>query len=169
MTSFLSRMANEASAALSDAYGHLMHGDDAGSAAKVVWVIHPTNVPIEIQSGNSETAAAAAAASAAITTGEHKEGVGGAAVPAANKFQQSTKSREDVVGVGVGAGAGASSTSVASPGRNNSSPYLFTQKFGERVVVREECKPPIFLNPVMFHTHFLLFVRTSIYIMISKQ
>ena len=39
-------MANEATRTLSDAYGHVMHGDDAGSSAKVVWVVHPTNVPI---------------------------------------------------------------------------------------------------------------------------
>lgn len=45
MTSFLSRMANEASAALSDAYGHVMHGDDAGSSARIVWVIRPSRVP----------------------------------------------------------------------------------------------------------------------------
>jgi hypothetical protein len=37
-------MANEATAALSDAYGHVMHGDDAGSSARVVWVVHPTRV-----------------------------------------------------------------------------------------------------------------------------
>jgi len=44
-------MANEASAALSDAYGHVMHGDDAGSSAKLVWVVHPTKVPIDINLG----------------------------------------------------------------------------------------------------------------------
>ena len=54
MTSFLSRMANEASAALSDAYGHVVHGDDAGSSAKVVWVVHPTKVPIDINNLGSE-------------------------------------------------------------------------------------------------------------------
>ena len=43
---FFTRMANEATRTLSDAYGHVMHGDDAGSSAKVVWVVHPTNVPI---------------------------------------------------------------------------------------------------------------------------
>ena len=53
MTSFLSRMANEASAALSDAYGHVVHGDDAGSSAKVVWVVHPTKVPIDIIPNNN--------------------------------------------------------------------------------------------------------------------
>jgi len=24
-----------------------MHGDDAGSSAKIVWVVHPTQVPID--------------------------------------------------------------------------------------------------------------------------
>ncbi len=47
MASFLSRVANEASIALSDAYGHVMHGDDAGSSARLVWVVHPTKVPID--------------------------------------------------------------------------------------------------------------------------
>ena len=47
MTSFLSRIANEATAALSDAYGHVMHGDDAGSSARLVWVVHPTRVSID--------------------------------------------------------------------------------------------------------------------------
>jgi len=42
MASFLSRVANEASIALSDAYGHVMHGDDAGSSARLVWFILPT-------------------------------------------------------------------------------------------------------------------------------
>jgi len=44
---FFTRMANEATAALSDAYGNIMHGDDAGSSAKIVWVVHPTQVPID--------------------------------------------------------------------------------------------------------------------------
>lgn len=44
-------MANEATAALSDAYGHVMHGDDAGSSAKLVWVVHPTKVPLDIPLG----------------------------------------------------------------------------------------------------------------------
>ena len=46
---FFTRMANEATRTLSDAYGHVMHGDDAGSSAKVVWVVHPTNVPILLE------------------------------------------------------------------------------------------------------------------------
>ena len=49
---FFSRMANEASMALSDAYGHVMHGDDAGSSAKLVWVVHPINVPINNNNDN---------------------------------------------------------------------------------------------------------------------
>jgi hypothetical protein len=40
-------MANEATAALSDAYGHVMHGDDAGSSARVVWVVHPSRVKLD--------------------------------------------------------------------------------------------------------------------------
>ncbi len=133
-TLFLSRMANEASAALSDAYGHLIHGDDAGASAKVVWVVHPTNVPIDIHSsrikdtaGSSASVAAASAAmtvAAAAAGGEHLGGAmggGGTASSAHKTQQQSTKSRDEVVSGGV---------SVASPGRN-SSPYFFTQKFGE--------------------------------------
>lgn len=125
-------MANEASAALSDAYGHIMHGDDAGASAKVVWVVHPTNVPIDIHSsGIAETtggaasvaaAAAAMAVAAAAAGGEHS--VGGVGASSAAKMQQqqtSTRSREEIGIVGA---------SVKSPGRN-SSPYLFTQKFGE--------------------------------------
>jgi hypothetical protein len=134
MTSFLSRMANEASAALSDAYGHLMHGDDAGASAKVVWVVHPTNVPIDIHSGiaDSTTTAAGAAAGAGeqlVGVGGGGMGNGGNGASSTQKMQQqqqqSTKNSE-MVGVG-----GASNASAASPGRN-SSPYLFTQKFGKR-------------------------------------
>ena len=131
---FLSRMANEASAALSDAYGHLIHGDDAGASAKVVWVVHPTSVPIDIHSsgitdttGASASFAAASAAmivAAAAAGGEHLGGAmggGGNASSVHKTQQQSAKSRDEIVSGGV---------SVVSPGRN-SSPYLFTQKFGE--------------------------------------
>ncbi|KAL7430579.1 hypothetical protein ACHAXM_002262 [Skeletonema potamos] len=52
MTSFLSRIAIDATSALTDAYSHVMHGDDAGSSAKVVWVVHPTKVPSEIGMGS---------------------------------------------------------------------------------------------------------------------
>lgn len=45
-------MANEATAALSDAYGHVMHGDDAGSSARVVWVVHPTRVAVDLTGGD---------------------------------------------------------------------------------------------------------------------
>lgn len=48
MTSFLSRIAIDATSALTDAYSHVMHGDDAGSSAKVVWVVHPKRVPSEV-------------------------------------------------------------------------------------------------------------------------
>jgi hypothetical protein len=44
-------MANEASAALSDAYGHVMHGDDAGSSARIVWVVRPSRVPCNTGGG----------------------------------------------------------------------------------------------------------------------
>lgn len=101
MTSFLSRMANEASAALSDAYGHVMHGDDAGSSAKVVWVVHPTKVPIDINIGDAAEVASA---------------------------KQAAKSREDAGGGSAGAGVvGSPGRSNGLP----SSSYLFTQKFGE--------------------------------------
>ncbi len=52
MTSFLSRIAIDATSALTDAYSHVMHGDDAGSSAKVVWVVHPTRVPSEVGMGS---------------------------------------------------------------------------------------------------------------------
>jgi len=52
MTSFLSRIAIDATSALTDAYSHVMHGDDAGSSAKVVWVVHPTRVPSEVGLGS---------------------------------------------------------------------------------------------------------------------
>jgi hypothetical protein len=159
MASFLSRMANEASAALSDAYGHLMHGDDAGASAKVVWVVHPTDVPIDIHSsgiiadttGNSASVAAAAAAmsiAAAAAGGEHSMGGGASSSAAHNKILQhppSTKSRDEVSG----------GTSVTSPGRN-SSPYLFTQKFGEWMISISllVCMPCIAIDP----TCFLIFV-----------
>lgn len=97
---FFSRMANEASMALSDAYGHVMHGDDAGSSAKLVWVVHPTTVPINTNDGATNM--------------------------------------ESGVGVGVGGGVGvegsnnnSSSSNPQSPGRENGSNYLYTQKFGK--------------------------------------
>ena len=52
MTSFLSRIAIDATSAITDAYSHVMHGDDAGSSAKVVWVVHPTRVPSEVGLGS---------------------------------------------------------------------------------------------------------------------
>jgi len=93
-------MANEASAALSDAYGHVMHGDDAGSSAKVVWVVHPTKVPIDINIGDQEVLASSANKQQSLA--------------ANNKMRDKD-----------GASAG-----VGSPGRNPMpSSYLFTQKF----------------------------------------
>ena len=52
---FFTRMANEATAALSDAYGNIMHGDDAGSSAKIVWVVHPTQVPIDTNTDGNDS------------------------------------------------------------------------------------------------------------------
>ncbi|KAL7553335.1 hypothetical protein ACHAWF_018177 [Thalassiosira exigua] len=66
MASFLARVANEAAAALSDAYGHVVHGDDAGVSARVVWVVHPARVPT---GGAGGTAAAAADAADATSPG----------------------------------------------------------------------------------------------------
>ena len=100
---FFSRMANEASMALSDAYGHVMHGDDAGSSAKLVWVVHPTTVPINTTTNNNNTDGA---------TNMESSGVGGG-------------------GVG-GEGNNNSNSNPQSPGReNNGSNYLYTQKFGK--------------------------------------
>jgi len=53
--SFFSKIAAEASAALSDAYGHVVHGDDAGASARLVWVVHPTKVPLDIDGGGGGT------------------------------------------------------------------------------------------------------------------
>ena len=95
-------MATEATAALSDAYGHVMHGDDAGSSAKLVWVVHPTKVPIDVITAelyyNDNT-----------TLGGVEGGGGGG-----------------------GMGMGSDVHVVGSPGgrSNGTSNYLFTQKFG---------------------------------------
>ena len=96
-------MANEASAALSDAYGHVMHGDDAGSSAKLVWVVHPTKVPIDITLGDA--GGVGSAKQAAIVGGDG--GTGGA---------QSSSA--------VGSPGRNGNKTVPSS-------YLFTQKFGE--------------------------------------
>jgi len=93
-------MANEASAALSDAYGHVMHGDDAGSSARLVWVVHPTKVPIDINLGDAST------------------DVGGSSA------KQAMMNRgED------GAVASSAVGSPGRNGTKPTSSYLFTQKF----------------------------------------
>lgn len=108
MTSFLSRMANEATAALSDAYGHVMHGDDAGSSARLVWVVHPTKVPIDLNLGGDGTTAGGINSSVGNGTGK--------------KSSSGKKKLKD-------------DSSPGSPGRNGSSSvpssYFFTQKFGK--------------------------------------
>ena len=95
-------MATEATAALSDAYGHVMHGDDAGSSAKLVWVVHPTKVPIDVI--NAELY---------YNDNNTLGGVEGG-------------------GGGGGMGMGSDVHVVGSPGgrSNGTSNYLFTQKFG---------------------------------------
>ena len=111
MTSFLTRMATEATAALSDAYGHVMHGDDAGSSAKLVWVVHPTKVPIDVINAelyyNDNT-----------TLGGVEGGGGGG-----------------------GMGMGSDVHVVGSPGgrSNGTSNYLFTQKFGTMFYIHVHC------------------------------
>ena len=120
-------MANEAGAALADAYGHVMHGDDAGSSAKVVWVVHPTRVPV------AAVAAAAAAAGGgggdASTTMAAGGGSGTGTGSSDHRHhhqqqqQQHRGGREDAA-----SGAMVSDVGGASPA---SSSYLFTQKFGE--------------------------------------
>ena len=111
-------MANEATAALTDAYGHVMHGDDAGSSARLVWVVHPTKVPIEVPIGGDVPTASNLSnvgASVAVATAK------GVASPGGKKNRLEDSS--------------ASSRVVGSPGRNGNavfpSSYLFTQKFGE--------------------------------------
>ena len=101
MTSFLARMANEATAALSDAYGHVMHGDDAGSSARLVWVVHPTKVPIDNLAHNN------------INNGDNKNG------------HHHHDAKQDANNKTVGSPGGNSNAGLPS------SSYLFTQKFGE--------------------------------------
>eukprot|EP00804_Cyclotella_cryptica_P005778 CCRYP_000091-RA/>CCRYP_000091-RA protein AED:0.05 eAED:0.05 QI:331/1/1/1/0.83/0.71/7/1515/1505 len=74
MTSFLSRIANEATAALSDAYGHVMHGDDAGSSARLVWVVHPTRVAVQDAGGELGGTAADRLAAAKVSAVMNNEG-----------------------------------------------------------------------------------------------
>ena len=94
-------MANEATAALSDAYGHVMHGDDAGSSARLVWVVHPTKVPIDNLAHNN-------------INGEHHD----VATAVAH-------AKQDANNKTVGSPGGSSNAGLPS------SSYLFTQKFGE--------------------------------------
>ena len=112
MTSFLSRMANEASAALSDAYGHVMHGDDAGSSARIVWVIRPSRVTCHAGGGmdNSGEGAAPGGVDGVMTTN-----------PAG------------ALALNSGGGGGGGETNGISPSSSSYFPTasLFTQKFGE--------------------------------------
>lgn len=116
MASFLSRAASEASAALSDAYGHVVHGDDAGSSARLVWVVHPVKVPIDVTAasaslgGGGGVGVGGGAEGGAGGAGVGEEGEGGGAVG-----PSSPGSRGGATGGGGGGGGG----------------YLFTQKFGE--------------------------------------
>lgn len=74
-------MANEATAALSDAYGNIMHGDDAGSSAKIVWVVHPTQVPIDATNTNDD----GSVGQSKLMAGENtKEGGGSGRSPGRN-------------------------------------------------------------------------------------
>ena len=124
MSSFLSRMANEAGAALADAYGHVMHGDDAGSSAKVVWVVHPTRVPVAAAAagggGGGGDATTTTTTAAGRGTGT---GTGSSDHRHHQQQQQHRGGREDAT-----SGAVASDVGGAPPA---SSSYLFTQKFGE--------------------------------------
>lgn len=116
MTSFLSRIANEATAALSDAYGHVMHGDDAGASARIVWVVHPCKVPVDKSAGT-----VVGGGSNNNRLGEGKSAVEQLALAkgAAAMSISRTKDPRDVSSPGGGGGALSS--------------YLFTQKFGECV------------------------------------
>lgn len=127
MSSFLSRMANEAGAALADAYGHVMHGDDAGSSARVVWVVHPTRVPVAAVAaaaaggggGDASTTTMAAAGSGSGTgtgSSDHRH-------HHQQQQQQHRGGREDAA-----SGAMVPDVGGASPAPSS---YLFTQKFGE--------------------------------------
>ena len=87
--------------ALSDAYGHVMHGDDAGSSAKLVWVVHPTTVPINTTTNNNNTDGATNMESVVV------------------------------VGGGVEGNNNSSSNPQSPGRENNGSNYLYTQKFGK--------------------------------------
>lgn len=112
MTSFLSRMASEASAALSDAYGHVMHGDDAGSSARIVWVIRPSRVPCNSGGG-------------VVGTTNNNGGEGLSTISAAGGVDALTSTPVALTS-GVG-GDGISPTSSSY----FPTASLFTQKFGE--------------------------------------
>ncbi len=110
MPSFLSRMANEASAALSDAYGHVVYGDDAGMSARVVWVVHPTRVPVAGGGG------------------------GGVVGNSDGMITGTAMNVTDVVGRQPQASLSSSSSNVRTespPTSSSPSSYLFTEKFGK--------------------------------------
>jgi hypothetical protein len=154
MPSFLYRMANEASAAISDAYGHVVHGDDAGMSAKVVWVVHPTRVPVRAPSSSSS--------SRGMMGGMGGRGGGGGDDDAGgNNATGATNGGGNVANNGTGASgrrqrqqqqraSSSSSSSSSNVGMGSpqtttttttSSSYLYTEKFGEFffVVWRTQC------------------------------
>ena len=124
MTSFLSRMANEASAALSDAYGHVMHGDDAGSSARIVWVIRPSRVPCNTGGGI-----------VGGTTNNNNSGdvLSTISAPGGVDALTATSAALNNNGVGGGGGDGISPTSSSY----FPTASLFTQKFGEFLQIAE--------------------------------
>ena len=126
---FFTRMANEATRTLSDAYGHVMHGDDAGSSAKVVWVVHPTNVPIH--SGDDD----------------NNNGGGG------KKEEKNNNNKKK------GNPQSPSSNKNNSSNNNSGDGYLYTQKFGKlHVMLFVYCKKMNVCNLFfcMAYNHLLL-------------
>ena len=124
---FFTRMANEATRTLSDAYGHVMHGDDAGSSAKVVWVVHPTNVPISGGGGGDD----------------NYNGGGG-------KEEEKSNTKKK----GNPQSPGSHKNSNNSNNNNNSGDdYLYTQKFGKLYVMFDIYVCNIFIN--MAYNHYI--------------
>jgi hypothetical protein len=123
MSSFLSRMANEASAALSDAYGHVMHGDDAGSSARIVWVIRPSRVPCNTGGGI-----------VGGTTNNNNSGDVLSTISAPGGVDALTATSAALTNNGVGGGGDGISPTSSSYFPTAS---LFTQKFGEFLQIAE--------------------------------
>jgi len=146
-------MANEAGAALADAYGHVMHGDDAGSSAKVVWVVHPTRVPV---AADAAAAAAAGGGGGDASTTMAAGGGSGTGTGSSDhrhhhqqqQQQQHRGGREDAA-----SGAMVSDVGGASPA---SSSYLFTQKFGELELFAFPPPPKPGSSPVGGENHVTL-------------